>query len=605
MPASSTRGAGLHPLNAGRPALSFVEGPVLSFAEGLTEIIKMHAPGIFAPSSRILLSNAILSVVLGLGLAQTSRAAMPGASPASSVSDVQQVLKHDETGMSEMSAADKAIGKLETTEFQIRQVVDRLSSLSSQIKANNLAIAGLAKLQPTKSLDNLSKVSGAAKGDGSNPWIPGEAAPVPSLALVQKNIDDIQQRIKDQQSKRAEFEKQRADLLQQAQKLNQQSEAASGKDALDLYNKGADLRKKAADLSGQIEDADSKVMLEQQDLQVAQAQQKELNSALTRLDEAVKQANAGWETIQKQAQAYTQISQAIAGTGGAAAPPTTEPSGTTEMPTTISAGIARLTDLVKEASDLRSQADRNLTTAISEFGQAATGSRTISQQYSGYLTAHPQAAEQPAWQLMTMIFNVAQPSLDKGEAELRRAQLQSSAAYTLAAQQAMIKDLGAALSDAKITVAGMPENPDKAYEGDLTQAKQLAREAFDNSDKDLSAATNGTGGSRSAPGSTFQSNVKVTRAIELYAQSLLLKSIGDADSAAKALDQAKGIISEQQEVSVLLPAELQPPKEKEPAGGNGAPTTAPSGEATGTGAASPTPATQPSGGTPTTAPAGQ
>ncbi|HEX5245245.1 MAG TPA: hypothetical protein VFW23_18435 [Tepidisphaeraceae bacterium] len=566
----------------------------------------MHAPRVFAPSNRILLSNAVLSVVLGLGLASTSQAAMPGASPASSVSDVQQVLKHDENGMSAMSAADKAIGKLETTEFQIRQVVDRLSSLTSQIKANNLAIAGLAKLQPTKSLDNLSKISGAAKGDGSNPWMAGEAAPVPSLALVQKNIDEIQQRIKDQQSKRADNEKQRADLLQQAQKLNQQSEAASGKDALDLYDQGAQLRKKAADLSGQIEDADSKIMLEQQDLQVAQAQQKELNGALTRLDEAVKQANAGWETIQKQAQAYTQISQAIAGTGGAAAP-TTEPSGTTEMPTTISAGIARLTDLVKEASDLRSQADGNLTTAISEFDRAATGSRTISQQYSGYLTAHPQAAEQPAWQLMTMIFNVAQPSLDKGEAELRRAQLQSSAAYTLAAQQAMIKDLASALGDAKITVAGMPENPDKAYEGDLTQAKQLAREAFDNSDKDLSAATNGTGGSRSAPGSTFQSNVKVTRAIELYAQSLLLKSIGDTDNAGKALEQAKGIISEQQEVSVLLPAELTPPKEKEPAAGNGAPTTAPSGaEATGTGATtSPTPATEPSGGAPTTAPAGQ
>ena len=527
---------------------------------------------------------------------------MPGASPASSVSDVQQVLKHDENGMSEMSAADKAIGKLETTEFQIRQVVDRLSSLSSQIKANNLAIAGLAKLQPTKSLDNLSKVSGAAKGDGTNPWIAGEPAPVPSLALVQKNIDDIQQRIKDQQSKRAEFEKQRTDLLQQAQKLNQQSESASGKDALDLYNKGADLRKKAADLSGQIEDVDSKVMLEQQDLQVAQAQQKELNGALTRLEDAVKQANAGWETIQKQAQAYTQISQAIAGTGGAAAP-TTEPSSTTEMPTTISAGIARLTDLVKEASDLRGEADRHLTNAINEFAQAATGSRTISQQYSGYLTAHPQAAEQPAWQLMTMIFNVAQPTLDKGEAELRRAQLQSGAAYTLAAQQAMIKDLASALGDAKITVAGMPENPDKAYEGDLTQAKQLAREAFNSADSDLSSASNGTGGSRSAPGSTFQSNVKVTRAIELYAQSLLLKSIGDADSAGKALEQAKGIISEQQEISVLLPAEIQPPKEKEPAGGNG-PTTAPSGAETGNGATA-TPATQPSGGTPTTAPAGQ
>lgn len=532
---------------------------------------------------------------MGLGLTSTSQAAMPGASPTSGVGDVRQVLTHDEKGMNEMSAADKAIGKLETTEFQIRQVVDRLDNLTAQIRANNLAIAGLQKLQPTKSLDNLSKISSAAKGDGSNPWIAGESAPVPSLALVQKNIDDIQQRVHDLQSKRADYEKQRTDLHQQAQKLNQQSESASGKAALELYNQGAQLRKKAADLSGQIEDADAKVMLEQQDLQVAQAQQKELNSALSRLDEAVKQANAGWETIQKQVQAYTQISQAIAGTGGAAAP-TTEPSGT-DLPTTISAGISRLADLVKEASDLRGQADQHLTSAISEFGQAASGSRTISQEYSGYLTAHPQAAEQPAWQLMTMIFNVAQPTLDKGEAELRRAQLQSAAAYTLAAQQAMIKNLASALGDAKISVAGMPENPDKAYEGDLTQAKQLAREAFTSADSDLSSATNG-GGSRGDMGSSFQSNAKVTRAIELYAQSLLLKSIGDTDNAGKALEQAKGIISEQKDISVLLPPELQPPKE--PPAGEG-PTTAPSPE---TGTASPGPATQP-GGAPATAPAGQ
>lgn len=560
----------------------------------------MHAPRVFTPSSRILLSNAVLSVVLGLGLAQTSQAAMPGASPTSGISDVRQVLNNDEKGMSEMSAADKDIAKLEATEFQIRQVVDRLDSLTAQVRSNNLAIAGLQKLQPTKSLDNLSKISGAAKGDGSNPWIAGESAPVPSLALVQKNINDIQQQIKQLQDKRADYEKQRTDLLQQAQKLNQQSEASTGKQALDLYNQGADLRKKAADISGQIEDADAKVMLEQQDLQVAQAQQKELNSALTRLADAVKQADAGWETIQKQVQAYTQISQAIAGTGGAA--PTTEPSGT-DLPTTISAGVSRLTELVDASTKLRAEADQHLTNAISEFAQAATGSQKISTEYSGYLRAHPQAAEQPAWQLMTMIFNVAQPTLDKGEAELRRAQLQSAAAYTLAAQQAMIKNLAAALSEAKVTVAGLPENPDKAYEGDLTQAKQLAREAFDNADKDLSAATNG-GGSRGETGSTFLSNAKVTRAIELYAQSLLLKSIGDTDNAGKVLEQAKGIISEQQDVTILLPLELQPPKEAAPGGGG--PTTAPSGADTGNGATtSPTPATQPSGVAPTTAPAGQ
>ena len=69
-----------------------------------------------------------------------------------------------------------------------------------------------------------------------------------------------------------------------------------------LSSKAADLRKKAADLSTQMDDIDAKLMLFQQDLQVHQAQQKQLTEAIGRLDEAVKQTNGGWDTIQKQIQ---------------------------------------------------------------------------------------------------------------------------------------------------------------------------------------------------------------------------------------------------------------------------------------------------------------
>ena len=64
---------------------------------------------------------------------------------------------------------------------------------------------------------------------------------------------------------------------------------------------------------------------------------------------------------------------------------------------------------------------------------------------------------------------------------------------------------------------------------------------------------------------------KISHAIELYAQSLLLTHIGD-DKAADKLKQAQDLIKEQQNIDIVLPSAIAPPKEAAPAGG---PTTAP------------------------------
>ena len=57
---------------------------------------------------------------------------------------------------------------------------------------------------------------------------------------------------------------------------------------------------------------------------------------------------------------------------------------------------------------------------------------------------------------MTTIFNVSEPTLEKGQAELRLAQLHAAQAYTLAAELAMVKVLTEEAQTAGLTLAGLP-----------------------------------------------------------------------------------------------------------------------------------------------------
>ena len=156
--------------------------------------------------TRKMILGAAVSIVSAMTL--PSLAALPGM-PQAPASEGSKVLDMDQKGLDLLSQADESLLSVADKEVKLQRLVDRLNELTLQIKSNNIAIAGLAKLQPASTLAALDKASAAAKGAGDTPWVPGEQANIPSLALAQKMIADIQGQIQKVTADKTDMEKKR------------------------------------------------------------------------------------------------------------------------------------------------------------------------------------------------------------------------------------------------------------------------------------------------------------------------------------------------------------------------------------------------------------
>jgi hypothetical protein len=522
------------------------------------------------------------ATVLGLGaMNMPALAALPGI-PAAPTSEGTKVLDMDQKGMDLLGQADESLLKLADKEVQLQRLVDRLNQLTLQVKSNNVAIAGLAKLQPANTLATLDKASAAAKGAGDAPWVPGEQASIPSLALTQKMIADIQGQIQKVTDDKTGMEKKRDIAAAQAETLGRQAETMTGRQGLAVYTQASSVRKTMADLTTQIEDADARLMLLQQDLSVAQAQAKEVEAAINRIAELSKQTNAGWDSIQKQIQAYTALSQTITQGSGA------QPNGNVP-PVTIAAAVDQILALAKEISDERQKADSLLSSAASQFGTTEKSAGTLFRDFGDNASKRRESAQVAAWNAGADTFNPAGFKFQKALAELGLAQLWAAACDSAAARSAAMKDLKAALDEAKLTLEKVNNDTVSAPEGEKNAAVQAARPLFETADSDLQASASGN--SKDA--------AKITQILEQYSYGLLLRATLNTDLATTQIEKARtsaGDLAQSNVVLPPLPAEISP----KGAGGAG-PTTAPSEGGT-------APTSAPAEGTtaaPTTAPATQ
>src|SRR5947209_4979543 len=109
----------------------------------------MRAPWNSTPMKSIARTRFVAAVI--------AAAALPalGAGPAASVSssDEAKVFQQKETGYKEIAAADQSFAKIAESQVAIQRLVGRINALTRQIAANNQAIAGLNKLNPTKALE--------------------------------------------------------------------------------------------------------------------------------------------------------------------------------------------------------------------------------------------------------------------------------------------------------------------------------------------------------------------------------------------------------------------------------------------------------------------
>lgn len=524
----------------------------------------MRAPWKSTPMKSIARTRFVAAVI--------AAAALPalGAGPAASVSssDEAKVFQQKETGYKEIAAADQSFAKIAESQVAIQRLVGRINALTRQIAANNQAIAGLNKLNPTKALEVQAKALAAAKS-GATAWFPSDndVAAVPSLAMAQKKVADVQQEISAKQSARGDLEKQRGTASTQAQQLFQQADGLNGQQGLDVYTQACAQRKSAADLTAQMEDIDAKLALLQKDLSLAQARQKQAESAVARIEELTKATNDGWAATQKQIESYTAMSTALLNGSGAA----TQPSG---PPASVADALAALNAEVTAVAANRTTADTHLTAASSAFSQAANASRSIGQGYKALKGEHPLSAEMPAWDASLTVFEVGGPSLLKAQAELRKAQMYADAAYEAAARGSSLKDLKAALDEAKLTHNLVTNNTVSVPEGEKTEAVLKARTEFDNAAKDLDAAISSSTGNG-------QDAAKLTKAVEEYSYGVLLRTIQD-DKSSEHLSNARDLVGQVKMALPPLPAEMSPKAEPSgaPAGAAAAPTSAGASTAT-------------------------
>jgi hypothetical protein len=497
--------------------------------------------------------------------------------------DGAKIHELSENANGELVKANLSLKQVADNQILLQRDIQRLQELTNQIKSNNQAIAALQKHQPTSALAALDKAAAGAKGAGDQPWFAGEDAPVPSLAMVEKTVADLQQQTQKSQSEKADLEKQRADAIAEAEKLSHQADSLSGKQGLVVYTQSASQRKTAADLSAQIDTVDAKLMLLGHDMQLATAQQKQIEAAVSQLGELSKQANSGWESIQKQMQAYTGLSRNVL-QGGASAP-STQPAA--DFPAnSVTDAVDRLNALSESIAKARSDAEAHLTAALSSYTQAATATRTLSKSYADDLRERPGAAQAAAWGASLEVFSVAGVMLEKAQIDLEQAQLQAAAAYEAAARGAVLKDLNAALEEAKLSLPSVSSNTVTAPEGDKNAAVEKARAAFDAAEKDIDAALTGTGPSRDT--------AKLAKIYQRYSYALLLRFIQNTDLATQKLEEARTGVTELSNgaaggagsaAATSFPAEITPAGAKA-AEGSG-PATAPSTDAAAA------PATQP------------
>ena len=290
-----------------------------------------------------------------------------------------------------------------------------------------------------------------------------------------------------------------------------------------------------------MEDIDAKLVLLQKDLSLAEARQKQAESAVTRIEDLAKATNDGWAATQKQIESYTAMSTALLNGNG----PATQPSG---PPASVADALTALNAEMTAIAAARKTAETHLTAASSAFSQAATASRSIGQGYKALKGEHPLSAEMPAWDAALTIFDVGGPSLLKAQAELRKAQMYADAAYEAAARGSSLKDLKAALDEAKLTHDLVTSTTVSVPEGEKTDAVLKARTEFDNAAKDLDAAISSSTGNG-------QDAAKLTKAVEEYSYGVLLRAIQD-DKSTEHLSNARDLVGQIKMPLPPLPAEM-------------------------------------------------
>ncbi|MDB5304367.1 MAG: hypothetical protein JWM97_1916 [Phycisphaerales bacterium] len=490
--------------------------------------------------------------------ASTALAPLSGAANNKAASDPSQSSANLIAGLAELQAADAAIAKLDDAQIKFGRLVGRINELAARVQANNVAVAGLVAQDPKATLAAISLEAAGAKGGDKVTWTISKTDTIlPTLDAADKSIADLTKQIADLKAKHDDLEKQRNTDLQQADQLAQQSEQAAGKKSVDLFKQAADLRKAGAELANQIISADAVSAGLERDLAVAQSVQKQLKSAVDKLDDQAKQVTGGWTDVQKRIDEYTASSKAIVEGAGTDAPatPATNPSAQPQI-TSIKQAGDELEQTAATVAKFRTEAITHLDKAAAYFGAADRVNSKVQKEYAGILSGKDTTAPlRQAWEWMIEIHNSSDPDIQRAQVHQRMARIFADQAWfadTRIKSATALKDI---LTKATVAIPKSLEAGE--LDKEMNDARAKASQAFVDAEKLLTTTIDRRpqgSGNKTIP--ALKQAAQVAMMAEQYARWAYTKATGDEKK--EFLTTAKELAATLSAEGVPLPSPLPP-----------------------------------------------
>jgi len=445
-------------------------------------------------------------------------------------------------GHAELSAAHEAFAAADAKAVEAQRYIDHIGRMTVQLQRSNLLVDALRKLDPAAAKSEIANQVATARGDGDKPWVPGDEAPLVSLATAKQKATELQGEIDKRTAEIQQLQADRQAAIDAARELTNQSATQKGSQSVETYKQASARRKEAADLQGQIDQVTATLLPLRQDLELYQGQSQIIEQAIATLEEKARQIDAGWADVQKQAQGVTDINRRLLELDA----------GNKTAIGAVATDAGKLAAALEEYNKLVETADGRLNNAVKLFDDATKAAEQSFREAGTKVTAEKtsQSAAVPAWKALQETVAPQQFKLAKGQAQHLLGVLWGGKATLLASREAAVAALTPVLATAGL-------KPPREFDaGDVATA---AKEAADKANAAFASATETltdvAGGA--APGATAkaaQASATVARMLALNAWAAFNAATGDAAAAQAHQQDARAARDEAVALNVSLPA---------------------------------------------------
>lgn len=450
---------------------------------------------------------------------------------------------------SEIDAARTKLRDVDLKEVQVIRLLGEIRSIAATVAANNAAAANYRALSTQASGTSKAgweKLAATVQGSGGeSDWVGGEGAKIPALSAAEAHAAQVKGEIDKLQAQLDQMMAERQAAAQKAAGLFRQTDQAKGTQAVTLFTQAWQSQKAATDLGAKASAVQAKLVVLNQQLMLAQQQQKIAQGAVEELKKQAAQAVASADSLNKVADAQVALSKSLVSAAEpaeaampATAPTTAEGSGEVTAAAappaqgfglphrSLTAKAADLAALTQSIRTGRQEAITLINSAITHYGEAQNlaGGVIQSMQQAG----SSQNGPNPALTGLQDAFHKSTNTLQIANARLLLASIQQDAAHSLAARQELATYAGDALKAAG--VAAPTGLVDPAIAQELQQAREDAEAQYSQVIDSVEPLEGGGGAGVAAQNGR---NAYGLHGVALVGRSLLRRSLPTPDAAQK------------------------------------------------------------------------